>query len=374
MPSHNITVRQRVVDNIERNGIETEDSESNSTDITNTFTKPVGNVENTRLLLPPGSNSAGLLSATDLPPSMRSPFIQSHYRHLHKPYIFYLRSIFSLHNQTCNIWSHLVPSILVFSRAIYIAINYDLMNDITLWPLSATYMGTLSTLLLSVTAHTFGSRSSLDNLYFFQLDYIGIAIYLQAIGTGMHFLTSTSDYHQVFGTAPLYVGWVSAAVMTVVICSVIPRINNHIYKQLLLLFFVSMTMLLNTFPGMYRMYNYTEDAQNLLIIASHLTVLVLMLTSAVFYGSHFPERCCPGRVDIFGQSHTIFHIILFIGQFVLVETGVVIFTSKDLEVRLMCDPSVLSAIGGFLLVGISGFLVLLVTKNLRERIILSDVL
>ena len=371
--------------------VETQDNEpeSNSTDNNNALTKPVRDVENTRVLwdventrvlwdvenirvlLPPENNSTCLLSATDLPPPMREPYIVSHYRHLHKPHIFYLRSIFSLHNETCNIWSHLLPSIFVISRAVYIAIKYDLMNDITLWPLIATYMGTLSTLLLSVIAHTFGSRSSLDHCFFFQLDYLGIAIYLQSIGTGMHFLASTSEYYEVFGSAPLYVGWVSAAVMTVVFCSVNPRINPF-YKQLLLLFFVFSTMVLNIVPVIYRLHNYTQGAHDPLIIKGHLTAQVLGVISTLFYGSHFPERCSPGRFDIFGQSHTIFHIILFIGQFVGVETGVIEFKSRDLETRLMGSPSVLSGIGGFLLVGISGLITLLVTRTLRKRRVLSQ--
>ena len=377
MVANKVKVRKRALDSMDRS-IEAEDNKPrlNFTDNNNTLIKPAGDGKSSPagVLLPPGSISSGLLSAADLPTPMTEPYILSHYRHLHKPHLFYLRSIFSLHNETCNIWSHLLPSIYVFSRAVYIAINYDLMNDITLWPLIATCLGTLSTLLLSVIAHTFGSRSLLDHWFFFQLDHIGIAIYLQSIGTGMHFLASTPEYYEVFGTAPLYAGWVSAAVMTVVICSAIPRINNHIYKQLLLLFLVFSTMILNTVPAIYRLYNYSQGAHDPLIIKGHLTAQVLGIISTLFYGSHFPERCSPGRFDIFGQSHTIFHIILFIGQFIGIETGMIEFTSRDLETRLMGDPSVLSAIGGFFLVGISGVFAHLMTRNLRKRMMLSEVL
>ena len=145
------------------------------------------------VLLPPKGNSSGLLHAADIPAPMREPYILSHYRHLHKPhnFIFYFRSIVRLHNETCNICSHLLPGVLVFSRAVYVATEYDLMNDITLWPLIVGYISTLSILLLTAIAHTFGSRSLLDFYFFYQLDYIGIAISLQTIGTCMHFIASS---------------------------------------------------------------------------------------------------------------------------------------------------------------------------------------
>ena len=61
---------------------------------------------------------------------------------------------------------------------------------------------------------------------------------------------------------------------------------------------------------------------------------ILGVISTLFYGSRFPERCSLGRFDLFKQSHTIFHIILSIALFAGLDTGVIEFTSRNLETRL----------------------------------------
>ena len=301
---------------------------------------------------------SGSLPDTAMPVCMREQYILHHYRPLYKPYTFYLKSIFSLHNETCNIWSHLVPLILVFFRAVYVAVEYDVMNDVTLWPVISAYVGVVSCLLLSVVTHTFKSRSVADRHWFYQLDYMGIAVNIQACGTAMHFLVSTPDYYEVLGTWPLYVGW-CAAVVFIIGTSITTLLTiPESIKKMLFSFFASNAMMLNILPLLFRLYSFWDTDEDDFLLKGHSAAQVLAIVAALIYVSHFPEICRPGKFDIFGHSHTIFHIVVFSSQFTAVESGLREFISKDLELRMMGQPSLFTSTGGFLLVGISGLLTL----------------
>ena len=298
------------------------------------------------------------LPDTAMPIRMREQYILHHYRPLYKPYTFYLRSIFSLHNETCNIWSHLVPLFLVFFRAVYVAVQYDVMNDVTLWPLISAYVGTVSCLLLSVVTHTLKSRSMADRHWFYQLDFIGIAFNFQASGTAMYFLVGTPDYYGVFGTWPLYVGW-GACVLFIIGNSFTALLNVPVYIiKMLHAFFAYNAVMLNILPLFFRLYAYWDTEVDDFLLIGHVAAQLLAIVASLIYLSRFPEICCPGKFDIFGHSHTIFHIVAFFSQFTFIEFCFREFTSRNLELRMMGQPSLFTSTGGFLLVGISGLLTL----------------
>ena len=57
-------------------------------------------------------------------------FIISHYRAVGQPANYYLSSILALHNETFNIWSHLIPAILfMLSYVVFVARNITKPKD-----------------------------------------------------------------------------------------------------------------------------------------------------------------------------------------------------------------------------------------------------
>ena len=49
------------------------------------------------------------------------PHIHSGFRPIHKPYIYYAKSLFTKHNETINAWSHYIGAL----YAISLAFRYD---------------------------------------------------------------------------------------------------------------------------------------------------------------------------------------------------------------------------------------------------------
>jgi predicted membrane channel-forming protein YqfA (hemolysin III family) len=120
-----------------------------------------------------------LLRAVDVLDIYVEPFIHSGFRLPNQPYSYYYRSLFSLHNETCSIWIHLVGTLILagqvfqhisqlstnsYSPIIYIYIIYNCI-------------GACIMLLCSAQAHLFHSRTVADHLRSFYLDYFGINFY-----------------------------------------------------------------------------------------------------------------------------------------------------------------------------------------------------
>ncbi|CAM4959066.1 unnamed protein product, partial [Rotaria socialis] len=48
------------------------------------------------------------LTFKDVPPILIEPFILRGYRSTHQPWSYYWKSLFHKHNETINVWSHLI--------------------------------------------------------------------------------------------------------------------------------------------------------------------------------------------------------------------------------------------------------------------------
>ena len=105
-------------------------------------------------------------------------YILSGYRAVGQDVTFYLRSIFAIHNETVNIWSHMLGFLLfacfcVDHFMVKGASTYSLGDNLVF---AAFYFGSLSMFLLSTLLHTFGVVGE-DSLPFLaRFDYIGISL------------------------------------------------------------------------------------------------------------------------------------------------------------------------------------------------------
>ena len=311
-----------------------------------------------------------LLLSSEIPKQMREPYILSHYRPLGKPGIFYARSLFKLHNETCNIWSHLIPAFFMIYKCIDVAIRYDVSNDVTLWPLIMAYVGGAVTMLMSATSHTFAARSQLDHHLYFQLDYLGISVCLQSIGTGLYFLASTEEFYEIFGSWPLYLGWVAAG--TIVVFGSIGRLYHEEYLTLYLAGAGIFAMLVNISPVLYRFHAHIHIAYDHLLLTGHTSAQLVTLTGILVYISRIPERFCAGRCDVFGHSHTIFHLLTACGMYIGTESATAEYTTRSLEMRMLCQPSFWSATGGLFFITMVGFVTIYMTSNARKNNVIAS--
>ena len=219
-----------------------------------------------------------------------------------------LLSIFSINNETFNVWTHLLA---LFYNFWYIqqVCNSKTMNDLSAdekAPLLC-YMAALCVYPSgSVIAHIFNSMSEFSRHFSFMIDYLGICIYafctaLAVIAYAFPPEWRNSTFEQLF----IVVNFISASLAICLTCK--SRFwAFSIYTQILrflgfvLPYFTSMSVLV------YRLM-YTSGSEATLHYFHHFATA---FSFSVFYISHFPECLFPGAFDIYLHSHQIFHVLV----------------------------------------------------------------
>nr|ABN04724.1 At4g38290 [Arabidopsis thaliana] len=57
----------------------------------------------------------------------------------------------------------------------------------------------------------------------------------------------------------------------------------------------------------------------------------IYLTGALVYATRIPERWMPGKFDIAGHSHQLFHVLVVAGAFTHYRAGLVYLKWRDIE-------------------------------------------
>jgi adiponectin receptor len=105
--------------------------------------------------------------------------IQSNYRRASYSYARSFASIFHVHNETVNIWTHLLPAMLSLPSAavLYNTLKprYEKATSADVAAMSFFFLGTLLCLGMSAIYHTLSNHSPKVSKTWNQLDYAGIA-------------------------------------------------------------------------------------------------------------------------------------------------------------------------------------------------------
>ena len=217
-----------------------------------------------------------------------------------------LLSIFSINNETFNVWTHLLA---LFYNFWYIqqVCNSKTMNDLSAdekAPLLCCMAASCIYPLGSIIAHTFSSMSEFSQHFAFMLDYLGICIYAFCTALANIAYAFPQDWRNTtFEHLFITVNFMSASLAVYLTCKSrfwVLSIHTQVLRFLgfVLPYMTSMTVLV------YRVaYTSESDATNHYI---YHFVSVFFLT--VFYIGHFPESLFPGVFDIYLHSHQIFHI------------------------------------------------------------------
>lgn len=219
-----------------------------------------------------------------------------------------------LHNETVNIYSHLVPGmsfllLLVVSVVYFFPIEiYESTSVVDLVIIGLFLLGLSACLTLSSIFHCLKSHSLKVSVLGNKLDYLGIVIlivtsmvgiiyysFVDAKATGLFFITVTL----IFGTMCGYV-------------SLKEKFRRPELRGIRAAMFVAFG-LSSVFPILYGIAKYgVEQAWLRAGLGYVLLELFFYISGAALYGSRFPERLLPGKFDYFGHSHQIFHVFVVI--------------------------------------------------------------
>ncbi|KRX13775.1 ADIPOR-like receptor [Trichinella nelsoni] len=228
----------------------------------------------------------------------------------HRPPLFSvldcLLSIFQIHSETGNIWSHLIAFYIMYLLAQWhlTSASLKLEQKIPFLPYFASALGCLG---FSASFHTMLCHSEWVSHLFRKLDHCGIAILIT--GSTVSWL-----YYLFYCHSWLYIIY-AVLCMLLGIHSAVQTIKgdlstaHHRFTRSLVFILNGLSAAIPCLHYRY-MYGIPEELTGSIYLL--LIMAFFYISGALIYSCRIPERLMPGRFDTWFQSHQIFHVFVFI--------------------------------------------------------------
>lgn len=257
----------------------------------------------------------GLITWKDLLPWQRdNEFILTSYRKASFSYIRSVRSVFGIHNETANIWSHLLGSVL-FACSLYhfyarswpqIASSSN--SDMT--AVSIYYLGVVNCFILSSIFHTFSNHSEQMNRFGNELDHIGVVLVIY----GSTLPATYFEFYCQPQLQKLYWSLSTAFAVASAIFTLQPKFRQPTYRKYRFYMYsaLGLSVFLPVIHGlmMFPSYNALNERMSLEYLIG---LGLLNFSGAAIYAARIPERWFPEFFDIWGASHQIMHVLVIMG-------------------------------------------------------------
>lgn len=227
-----------------------------------------------------------------------------------------LLSLFYFHNESVNVYSHLIPSV------IYMALGIFLLDKlcIKVFPSTTLYdyifiniflLGCGTCLLFSGCFHCLKQHSERQSILWSKIDYIGIVLLISCSMISV-------IYYGYFDHPDIMLSFITMVVVLGIICSLVVTndiFNQQHWKPVRATFFVSFALsgLVPMIFGIVK-FGYLEVLNRICLKFIWLETLFYLL-GAIVYGCKLPESLLmPGTVDLLGNSHQMFHCMVVLGS------------------------------------------------------------
>ncbi|KAG0306812.1 hypothetical protein BGZ98_001677 [Dissophora globulifera] len=249
-----------------------------------------------------------LLTFEELPKEWQSnPYILTGYRFLSSKRQC-LWSIFRIHNETCNIWTHMIGLIGLIALGFYIHTTF--LKHGTFWDHAVFiffFLAASKCLICSTLYHTFLCHSRLPVMRCAAtLDYIGIGVLITAsVMATLHYGFFCDTERWIFLSFSLGMGIVGC------ILPLYPFFDLPSFRYFRIIIFLGMACS-GIVPLSYAAYT-KGFASTLSFIAPFCKSGLAYVTGLLFYGHRFPEKQFPGVFDRWGHSHQLWHVAVVAG-------------------------------------------------------------
>ncbi|KAK0668459.1 mPR-like GPCR protein [Cercophora samala] len=256
------------------------------------------------------SASRQLLTNTEVPEWYTDSFILAGYRPVTNSVKFCFHSLVYLHNETVNIYSHLLPAIacIILASLVewYFKVSFPKASQtdrliFKVYLATSVICFTISSLYHTLLCH---SRSCHD--LWVCIDYLAILVQiLGSIASGIYLGFYCEPKLQT-----LYWSIIAAVSLATAVITVHPRLQTPRYRLLRTMSFVA-TGLSAFAPIIHAasIFPYPQLDKQAGLRYYYAEGLIVLL-GVVFYITRFPESWKPGVFDIWGASHQIFHILI----------------------------------------------------------------
>lgn len=245
------------------------------------------------------------------------PHWQKDNQHIHTGYrpasfslLLSLQSLTYLHNETVNIYSHLLPSLLAVPAAVWLhrvlAPRYETASRADLVAFGCFFAGAAFCLGMSATYHTISNHSPFVARVGNAFDYVGIVgLIVGSFVPSVYFgFYCAPELQQRYWTMICTLGLGCAVV------SILPWFRTPRWRPFRAAMFVSMG-LSAVFPVIHGLQLYGLDQMMRQIGLGWLLLQgFLYILGAGIYAARVPERLRPGKFDLWGSSHQIFHVLV----------------------------------------------------------------
>ncbi|KAL2455849.1 Heptahelical transmembrane protein 2 [Abeliophyllum distichum] len=297
-----------------------------------------------------------LLKYEELPEYLKdNEFIRDYYR-CEWPLYHVVLSLFSLHNETLNVWTHLLGFIIFVGLTLMslmekmtlenvmpsflgegsnVWLNVKTLNrsngsdslfsisyighipkpsilhantdsdSLPTWPWFVFLGGAMSCLIFSSISHLFACHSQRFYLFFWRLDYAGIS--LMIVGSFFAPIYYTFSNHPNWRL--VYLSSITLVGILAVITLLAPALSSGRFRGFRATLFLSMGFS-GVIPAAHSVILHWDHPQILVALGYEIAMGLLYAVGAVFYVTRIPERWKPGTFDIVGHSHQIFHVLV----------------------------------------------------------------
>ncbi|KAF2353588.1 AdipoR/hemolysin-III-related [Trinorchestia longiramus] len=221
------------------------------------------------------------------------------------------KSIFRIHTETGNIWTHLLGCVAFIGLTVYFMCTPS--DDLETKLVFTTFLvGAILCLGLSTTFHTVSCHSEFVGKLFCKFDYCGIAFLI--MGSFVPWLYY--GFYCEFKHKLIYLTSVFVLGVSTIVVSLWDKFSTPVYRPLRTSVFLVFGL-----SGIIPAVHYTvREGLDVALSRAALGPLALMgvlyVLGAVFYAVRVPERWFPGKCDLWFHSHQIFHTLVVAAAFV----------------------------------------------------------
>ncbi|KAL7902405.1 mPR-like GPCR protein [Trichoderma sp. SZMC 28014] len=220
------------------------------------------------------------------------------------------RSWSYIHNESVNIYSHLIPAVVFLLGEWYIlqylTSRYSHITGVDIFIISFFLLTAVICLGLSTTYHTLMNHSREVDQFWLRFDLVGIVVL--TLGDFV------SGIYMIFWCEPLerriYWSMIGVLGSITIFIMVNPYFQGKKFRAFRVLAFVG-TGLSGFAPLIHgiTMFGWSQMMKQS-GMPYYLAEAVFLLSGALVYVTRFPESRFPGKFDIYGSSHQLFHILV----------------------------------------------------------------
>lgn len=307
------------------------------------------------------------VTADNIPLLYVEPGVIRGYRLENKSISYYLKSIFLFHNETVNIWSHLIAFILMIKT------SYDCIQS---FENTSGYYDTIvcfglccaAYTFLSTMAHTVHSKSPTYHYICYELDYLGIGYYTLGSCILVYHFSWRESFYLISDLVFLPI-MVTMSVFGFVCCTISKLYYRRPYppqRKLWNIFSFGLQCAL-AFSGLLARYYDAYQNEGISNLNHHSRYIVCILVSVMFFSSHIPETSFPGTFDYIGQGHHVFHVLSALGSLQQFNAAMIDLHLYTPQMKKPFPRFIFMALGAYTVLGMVALLILYKYTHIRVK-------